>query len=568
MKFDKAYDHVEHSVFKQLKISKSSEYFARSVITRNVDAYMNLKIAKGGKGKTRHISAPLIELSSIQKTILEELEKLVQQPPKGKRLIHPAAHAYRKHRSHTSAASIHLGMKWGVKVDLQKFYDHITEEHVYRALERAGLEDQAYFWTKLCTRVPHNWPEGLPAKYTRFQRALTQPTPGHVYDVRDRWFAELLPKGMLPKRLRKQSVITRSYSDSVFRMLPPKRLQRIFLHISTGRVRILNLKELEVQLLFERVKRIFGVTSDPKKNRELNKLIQESRKSWRSHILEMYQDRFTFGRSNGDDRQKHYPVRPEQYRMRRKVGYLPQGSPASGLISNMVMAQFDEVMFDFCKSNNLKYTRYSDDIVVSSKDDNFSRDRALKIVSFIQNLSEFNGFSLNKEKTRIMTPGSRKFVLGVLVDGESLRLGKHERERIERMIYQVAKFGDFWSDKAPDVHILNKSHVLPGKRLGSYDNPRFPSDPLSSLLGWLSYCKAADFKFLEKIHNQLQNGRWKFINSVQLDAITSHTSMLLKLVPKSSASIAPQNPDKSVGPNWNGLLSQETSFESDEEEPY
>lgn len=555
MKFQKSYEEVESSVFKQLKISNETAPFARSVITRNIDAYMNLKVLKGGKGKTRQISAPFVDLATIQKTILEELEKVVQQPPKGKRLVHPAAHAYRKYRSHTSAASVHLGMQWGVKMDLQKFYDHITEEHVHRVFKRAGLEDQAYFWTKLCTRVPANWPEGLPAKYKRYQRTFTKPIPGYLYDVRDRWFAELLPNEIIAKRVSKQSMKGQRSSMPVFRLLPPKRIQRIFLRISSRRVRILDLTNLEVQLLFERIKHIFGVSSVPNKNREINKLIQTSRKKWRVHILEKYQDRVAFGHSTGDVRQKYYSVRPEQYRLRTKIGYLPQGSPASGIISNLVMAQFDQVIFEFCKSNQLKYTRYSDDIVISSLQDNYSRDRALKIVAFVQKLSELNGFSLNKDKTRIMTPGSRKYVLGVLVDGPLLRLGKHERERIERMIYQIAKFGDFWSDKPSSLHLLNQSHGLPGKRLGTYNSPKTPSEPLASLLGWLSYCKTADIQFLRKINRSLESSKWNFINPLHKDAVSEHTSQLLGLVTKPTG-VSPPSIDSGAGAHWNSPLTE------------
>ena len=562
MNFEKLYDEVERALFKRLKISKSSESFARSVITRDVDAYMNLKISKGGKGKTRQISAPFIELSKIQKAILEMLEDLVETPPKGKRLIHPAAHAYRKYHSHTSAAAVHLGMKWGVKVDLQRFYDHITEEHVYRALEDAGLEDEAYFLSKLCTRVPYNWPEGLPQKYTRLQRALSKPVPDYVYDPRDRWFAELLPNRILASRIRKRSAPKEPSVGTVFRILPPKKIHRIFLHIATGRVKILDLKNLEVQLLFERLKNVFGFIRNDEKKREFNELLKSSRKRWRTHIIEKYEDRFAFSHAYGDERQRYYAVRPEQYRMRTKVGYLPQGSPASGLISNLVMAKFDEVMFEFCVSNNFRYTRYSDDIVVSSKDGNFSRDRALKIVAFIQKLSEFNGFSLNKDKTRIMTPGSRKYVLGVLVDGPSLRLGKHERERIERMIYQIAKFGDFWSDKPPSMHLLNQSHSLPGKRVGTYDYPRIPSEPLASLLGWLSYCKAADLAFLKKIHSVIESEKWKFVDENHRQIILTLTSQLLKSQSdKASINVGTDTP--TAGAHWNSSLTGSSEIEPD-----
>ncbi len=554
------YDEIERSVFKRLHITSDSEAFARSVINREIDAYLNIKINKGGSGRTRQISAPMIELANIQRTILRALEEIVSSAPKGRPLIHSAAHAYRKYRSHTSAAKVHLGMKWGVKVDIQKFYDHITEQHVYRALLRAGLKDEAYFWTKLCTRLPYNWPEGLPVKYRRLQRALSRPEPNYLYDSRDRWFAQLLPTQILAGRIKKKTAQLAQSNGTIYRILPPKRILRIFFW--GRRVSVPDLKNLEVQLLFERVKKVFGLDLDKKEKRAFEQQIRFSRKRWRKRIIEMYEDRVAFGYAYGDERQKHYPVRPEQYRMRRKIGFLPQGSPASGLISNLVMKPFDGVIMEFCKENGLSYTRYSDDIVISSKKNDFSRDRALTIISFIQKLAESNGFSLNREKTRIMTPGSRKYVLGVLVDGKELRLGKHERERIKRMIYQIAKFGDFWSDKQPALHLLNASRSLPGKRLGAYNSPHTPSEPLESLLGWLSYCKTADLEFLKKTHASLEKGKWHFKESTHLDAILSHTSQLLNF--KTRDGNLEQNPW--AGPHWRPPLTKTSEDESGTEE--
>jgi hypothetical protein len=564
LRLEQYYDEVEQRVFEQLKVSADSLYLVRQAITRDTDPYMNIKISKGGQGKTRIISAPFIELSKIQKTILEELEKVVQSPPHGKPLIQTSAHAYRKRRSHTTAAAVHLGMKWGVKVDLQRFYDHITEEHVYRALKKAGVGESAYFWTKLCTRVPANWPEGLPAKYRRYQRTLFRPIPNFIYDIRDRWFTELLPNQIMAQRVRRSSSNSKVTLSRFFRVLPPKRIQRIIPALLSGKIPTPDLSGLEVELLFDRVKNLFKGEADPKKAAEFNRIIKLSRKRWREHLIDLYEDPLSFEFMTGDTRQKHYAVRPEQYRMRTKIGYLPQGSPVSGLISNMVMSEFDTVMYEFCSSNNLRYTRYSDDIVVSSTEGNFSRERSLKIISFIQKLSEFNGFSLNKEKTRILTPGSRKYVLGVLVDGENLRLGKHERENIEKAIYQIAKFGDFWSDKEPSTHLLNYSHTLPGKRLGSYSNPRTPSDPLSSLLGWLSYCKAADMEFLKKIDDQLKANKWEFTNPLQFAVISTHTSKLLKLKPKLPKAQGDLGVNKPVGPHWNSPLTDRNSGENED----
>lgn len=42
---------------------------------------------------------------------------------------------------------------------------------------------------------------------------------------------------------------------------------------------------------------------------------------------------------------------------------IPQGSPMSGLLSNIYMMNFDKIIVDFCRKNNAHYFRYCDDMI-------------------------------------------------------------------------------------------------------------------------------------------------------------------------------------------------------------
>ena len=68
-------------------------------------------------------------------------------------------------------------------------------------------------------------------------------------------------------------------------------------------------------------------------------------------------------------------------------GRLPQGTPTSSHIANLVFISIDEKINAFCKSKGIFYTRYIDDITLSSKND--FQLHLSEIVSFIQD-SEFN----------------------------------------------------------------------------------------------------------------------------------------------------------------------------------
>jgi RNA-directed DNA polymerase len=50
-------------------------------------------------------------------------------------------------------------------------------------------------------------------------------------------------------------------------------------------------------------------------------------------------------------------------------GELPQGTPTSTHISNLIFLEIDYRLIDFCKNNNISYTRYIDDLTFSSQMD-------------------------------------------------------------------------------------------------------------------------------------------------------------------------------------------------------
>ncbi|MFM0213986.1 reverse transcriptase domain-containing protein, partial [Paraburkholderia sediminicola] len=47
---------------------------------------------------------------------------------------------------------------------------------------------------------------------------------------------------------------------------------------------------------------------------------------------------------------------------------LPQGAPTSPAISSIILKAFDESVERFCAANNLIYSRYADDIAISSRE--------------------------------------------------------------------------------------------------------------------------------------------------------------------------------------------------------
>lgn len=95
-------------------------------------------------------------------------------------------------------------------------------------------------------------------------------------------------------------------------------------------------------------------------------------------------------------------------------GSLPVGFPASAPLSNAVLRNFDNTFEDHCNSRDLIYTRYADDIIVSSR----TKEPLLGLTDVIQGqLDQFsNGaFCINARKTKYYQVGGKIKILGMMI---------------------------------------------------------------------------------------------------------------------------------------------------------
>lgn len=122
------------------------------------------------------------------------------------------------------------------------------------------------------------------------------------------------------------------------------------------------------------------------------------------------------------------------------VGRLPQGASSSPMLANLAMLEVDASIASIAAEFGLSYTRYSDDITLSTKGD-FSRERAAHVVEQVAKVLKARGLYLNRRKTSITHPGARRIVLGLLVDGDEPRLTKAFRDRLRQHLYFLEKLG-------------------------------------------------------------------------------------------------------------------------------
>ena len=94
-------------------------------------------------------------------------------------------------------------------------------------------------------------------------------------------------------------------------------------------------------------------------------------------------------------------------------GALPQGSPLSPLLCNMVLLPFDWAMHYSIKHFNGVYTRYADDILIS-----FTDKKQLKFIEHIIKNHLPEGLTLNHTKSRCGSIAGRNYNLGLVLNKE------------------------------------------------------------------------------------------------------------------------------------------------------
>lgn len=93
---------------------------------------------------------------------------------------------------------------------------------------------------------------------------------------------------------------------------------------------------------------------------------------------------------------------------------LPQGSPASPLLTNAICDKLDRRMKGVAKRFGLHYSRYADDMTFSSMHNVYQEDGEFR--KEILRIIEEQGFRMNENKTRLQKDGARQEVTGLTVN--------------------------------------------------------------------------------------------------------------------------------------------------------
>ena len=114
-------------------------------------------------------------------------------------------------------------------------------------------------------------------------------------------------------------------------------------------------------------------------------------------------------------------------------GSLPQGAPTSPAISNIIMYEFDVAMSVYCREQELKYTRYADDLAFSG---DFNQE---SVIEKVQMELKKIGLILNVDKTRFMPQSQPQIICGIVVN-KKIQVPKYKRNQIRQEMYYIKKF--------------------------------------------------------------------------------------------------------------------------------
>lgn len=128
------------------------------------------------------------------------------------------------------------------------------------------------------------------------------------------------------------------------------------------------------------------------------------------------------------------------YYVARGERHLPQGSPASPAVTNVLCRRLDRRLQGLADALGFAYTRYADDLTFSARGDAASSKSVGKLLRGVNDIVAHEGFTVHPEKTRVMRKGRRQEVTGVVVN-EKLGVERDELRRFRAALYQIEKDG-------------------------------------------------------------------------------------------------------------------------------
>lgn len=154
------------------------------------------------------------------------------------------------------------------------------------------------------------------------------------------------------------------------------------------------------------------------------------------------------------------------------------GAPSSPAISNTLMFDFDSEVIQYCIKTGIIYTRYADDLALSTNQPNVLSDAHAFVERLCRRIKSPK-FTLNGEKTVFTSKKYRRQLTGLVLSNDgTISIGRDRKRSIRAMAYHY-KLGNL----APEEH--------------------------SRLRGWLAFTMSVDREFVKTIEAMVGKERFQ-----------------------------------------------------------
>lgn len=117
--------------------------------------------------------------------------------------------------------------------------------------------------------------------------------------------------------------------------------------------------------------------------------------------------------------------------------HLPQGSPASPAITNILCRRLDKRLTQMAQQQGFVYTRYADDLTFSTT---ANHPRICNILKNTDSIVRHEGFQINQTKTRVLRKSRQQEVTGIVVN-DKLNIDRKTLKRFRATLHQIEKHG-------------------------------------------------------------------------------------------------------------------------------
>ena len=127
-------------------------------------------------------------------------------------------------------------------------------------------------------------------------------------------------------------------------------------------------------------------------------------------------------------------------------GQLPQGAPTSPILSNMICVPLDNAMMSLAKGQQFLYTRYADDITLSTYKKTFDHSIVymdsgrIEIGDKLRTIFEKQSFQINPQKIFLCERSNRQEVTGLTVNAFP-NLRRSYLRQLRAILHSCGKFG-------------------------------------------------------------------------------------------------------------------------------